>query len=109
MHVLSSARVGGASLVAMTVAQRLQELGWNVRAFIPGDGPAQEALRQRGIQASIYNQPQLCAANRLEALVGNLMMGVKLRSWQKSLVHFHSPRLFGSARRCLGRCVDVVH
>jgi glycosyltransferase involved in cell wall biosynthesis len=108
-HVLVSEQIGGAALLAMALARRLVDRGTSVRVFVPGAGQASERLHDEGVRFVFYNKRLLVSRASAAAALGNLFLGLRLKSWQRQVVHFHVPALYAAARHALGRCLSVVH
>src|SRR5687767_535773 len=108
-HVLYSERLGGAALVAIKIAERLELEGRLGAVLVNGNGPALKDLQGRRLPTRYYLRDEVMSPRRTRAVLGNMHLGLKLASWNRNIVHFHLPALYRASRFALGRCRSVVH
>jgi glycosyltransferase involved in cell wall biosynthesis len=111
MHLhqfLVSRDFGGAGLMAVNLARWLIDRGLRTDVWVPGPGPAVEAVENAGLHSRLYDLDTV-TAGRLRRVWAWLALGLRLR--RGSLAHVHTPgvyRLLLPALR-LARLRTVVH
>jgi glycosyltransferase involved in cell wall biosynthesis len=110
-HFLISRELGGASLAALQLADRLQGRGHRQSVWLPGPGPAREEADRRHLETRTFGVERLFSRSAIRSAAGNLGLAWALRG--RGLVHVHAPILYGAmshALRFRGRgLVRVVH
>ena len=109
-QVLVSHLIGGAAVVAIRLAGEVKARGLPSIAWVPGEGPAADAVDRLGVRRHSYDLEALKgrAASRLASCAR--VAGVLLRS-PRPIVHVHNPAVFGMLRPALlaSRARAVVH
>ncbi|MCU0703262.1 MAG: glycosyltransferase family 4 protein [Fimbriiglobus sp.] len=108
---LDAAELGGGTLYALAVADRLKATACRVTAWVGGHGPASAECDRRGLAHDRYDQPGLRSGG-LRAAVELARLWVRLRG-RGNLVHVHSCPAYGVTgrvwRRTAARTVGHVH
>ena len=109
-QLLSSRLVGGAAVIAIRLSAAAAHRGFECSAWVPGDGPAADALDRATVRTRHYDFEGL-RGSRLDHLVACARMVPGLAGWHRPIVHVHNPTVFGLVRPALGsvRARAVVH
>jgi glycosyltransferase involved in cell wall biosynthesis len=93
-QVLVSHQVGGAGLIAIALAKVVKARGALSRAWLPGPGPAAHALDAIGVPWSAYSLGGLQSGGAAQIATW-LCMAPRLARHRRSVVHVHSPTVYG--------------
>ena len=96
-HVLTSAELGGAGLIALRLAKNLAQQNRACQVWIPGNGPAQQLAQQFGLPCNDWNTNVL-SRSKLDAAFGNSQIAWNLRRYGQGIAHVHSPYLYGASQ-----------
>jgi glycosyltransferase involved in cell wall biosynthesis len=109
-QVLVSPLIGGAGVVAIRLASAVHRCGVRSVAWVPGVGPATEALEAAGVSWRPYNLEGMRRStfSHLRA-AGRMLGGLSWRS--RPIVHVHNPTVYRLLRPALlpVRARTVVH
>lgn len=90
-QVLFSHELGGAGIVALSLAHDLKTRGQVSQVWLPGRGPAECKAEGLGLDVQTYDMTSLFASSKIRVFAANLRMWQKLYSHAPELIHFHSP------------------
>src|SRR5437867_3827346 len=109
-QVLASRLVGGAAVVAIRLAASAQRRRTRALAWVPGRGPAAEALDQEHVAWRAYNLDAMRRGTARHLLACMQMMPALIRR-QPPVVHVHNPVVYRFVRPALvaARARTVVH
>jgi len=109
-QVLVSHLVGGAAVVAIRLAGAARGRHLRCVAWIPGKGPAADAIDALGVRRRQYDLEALKGRDSAR-LVACARMAVGLLGGRRPIVHVHNPIVFGLLRPALraARARAVVH
>jgi glycosyltransferase involved in cell wall biosynthesis len=109
-QVLVSTRVGGASLIAIRLAEAAQRIGMVTRAWVPGTGATTEALDSAHVKWRTYDLEAM-RGPMVPHLVSCLRMAPGLIGVARPLVHVHNPIVYRFIRPALvvARARVIVH
>jgi glycosyltransferase involved in cell wall biosynthesis len=96
-HVLTSAELGGAGLIALRLAKNLTRRNEACQIWIPGSGPAQQLAQQLGLPCNGWN-PNVLSRSKLHSALGNSQIAWNLRRYGQGIAHIHSPYLYGASQ-----------
>jgi glycosyltransferase involved in cell wall biosynthesis len=96
-HVLASAELGGAGLIALRLAKDLTRQNEACQIWIPGNGPAQQLAQQLGFPYNGWNSNVL-SRSKLHSAFGNSQIAWSLRRYGSGIAHVHSPSLYGASQ-----------
>jgi len=110
-EVLVSHLVGGAAVVAIRLAAAAPGRGLHARAWVPGTGPATEALDRERIEWRRYDLEAMRGTGRARHLAACAKMLPGLWQASRPLVHVHNPTVYGLLRPALtaARARTVAH
>jgi glycosyltransferase involved in cell wall biosynthesis len=95
-----SRRVGGAALVAMALARAATKRGWSNRTWVPGPGPAADALARENLPHHVIGLETTDPSTvRRLMTCGRLTVGLVGKS--RPVVHVHGTWMFGLIRPAL--------
>jgi glycosyltransferase involved in cell wall biosynthesis len=107
-QVLVSPRIGGAAVVAMRLADMGRRTGVPTRAWVPGRGPASEALDRAGVPWHQYDLRAM-RQSTVSQLWSCLKMASALIRHGRPVVHVHNPVVYRVLRPALAAAgVKVV-
>ena len=98
---LASAELGGGELVAILLAASLNERGKTCGVFVPGEGPAQDEVKLRGLPHAKYPLRKCSSSRKFKALWGNILLFLCIRKHRCQILHFHSPFAYRSTNKAL--------
>ena len=109
-QVLASRLVGGAAVIAIRLSAAAAARGFECFAWLPGDGPAADALDRAHVRTRRYDFEGL-RGSRLTHFGACVRMAPGLVGRHRPIVHVHNPTVFGLVRPALraGRARTVVH
>ena len=109
-QVLVSPLVGGATVVAIRLAASAQRLGIGTLAWVPGSGPATEALDREEVTWRTYALDAMRRGTARHLLACTRMLPGLVRT-QRPVVHVHNPVVYRFIRPALvaARARTVVH
>lgn len=109
-QVLVSPKVGGAAVVAIRLAAAVSRLGLESVGWVPGKGPASEALASERITARVYGFDDMRGSNA-KHLVACARMWPGLAAVRRPIVHVHNPIVYRMIWPALvaARARTVVH
>jgi glycosyltransferase involved in cell wall biosynthesis len=104
-QMLVSARIGGAERLAMQIHQYLAAQSAGVsELLIPAAGDAESIAIAQAMPFRTYDLHGLMNRNWWASLSANVDLFRKLRLDSKSIIHVHSPFVFGALRPLLAVC-----
>ena len=109
-QILASRLVGGAAVIAIRLSAAAANRGFECSAWVPGDGPAADALDRAHVRTRRYDFEGL-RGSRLMHLGACARMVPGLVGRHRPIVHVHNPTVFGLVRPALSsvRARAVVH
>jgi glycosyltransferase involved in cell wall biosynthesis len=93
-QVLPSHRIGGAAVLAIGLAGEVKARGAGSHVWVPGRGPATEALAKIGVGWDAYSVDRLRAGKLTHALE-LASIGRRLLPSRRAVVHVHNPLVYG--------------
>lgn len=111
-QVLVSPHLGGAEKIAVALHEHVVRTRGPVsRMLVPRGGSAEAYARRSGASYQTFRLDWLLSASPFEASLANLDLMRPSRAGQASLIHFHSPVVFGAARilRRFSRIKTILH
>ncbi len=110
-QMLVARELGGAGLIGLHIASYLQQHGKNAEVWVPGHGPAEQAVKQLGLPVQQYSPAAALSGWKLRGALGNWLFGRRLRRRGAGLIHVHGPLYYGAFRRGLesSGLARVVH
>ena len=97
-HVLASRELGGAGLIALALARDCLKRSGECQVWIPGDGPASTQADQLNLTWRRYDIEQLFSKAKIAAFNSNWQFYFACRAAKPSLIHVHSPFIYGAMR-----------
>jgi glycosyltransferase involved in cell wall biosynthesis len=109
-QILVSPLVGGAGIVAIRLAAAATRAGLGCIAWVPGRGPAAEALDRAGVRSRTYDLEGMKGSSAQHVLAC-LQMLPGLAARHRPLVHVHGPVVYRFVRPALTltRAHAIVH
>src|SRR5438093_1989399 len=92
-EILVSPLIGGAGIVAIRLAAAARERGVPCLAWVPGHGPASEALSREQVDWRTYNLDAMSRSSVAHLLVCASIVPT-LFSLERSVVHVHNPVVY---------------
>ena len=110
-QILAAREMGGAGLVALSLAEHVKRGGQECAMWVAGDGPARAEARRRGLTVHTYDASWALSRNVVAAAIQNWSVGRRLRRLGPGIVHVHSHTVYGALRRglALSGLARVVH
>jgi len=109
-QILNSPLIGGAAVIAIRLSAAAAQRDFQCTAWIPGNGPAADALAGQHIRTRFYNFEGL-RGSRLRHLAACARMVPGFLGRHRPIVHVQNPTVFGLLRPALlaVRARSVVH
>jgi glycosyltransferase involved in cell wall biosynthesis len=106
-----SKELGGAALIALRMAARINARGDRTAVWLPGVGPAEDEARHLGLPAVRYDLTGALGKGRFRSAWSNWKFNRALATYGAGIVHVHSPEAYGALRWGLraGNVKRIVH